>query len=1006
MHLKFPIITGLFLSLLLCLWAAPANAQDSVDVRTGAHADYSRLVFEWSNVPSYEVDQQGDSLMINFAKEATPNMSGINTQGLSNIGTVSVASPAGEPLVVKVRVAPESKLRHFKIGKRIIVDVYNGAGEPMRDASASTSKSLPQSSPKKKEQPSVPVANPPTQTTLAQKNLNEADKVVAPTSSLSTKAKVEMPALPMVKVQGAPLVGDQPHVITLSSTKNVGMVAFERSGYLWIVLDDPSLKVAPVISGPSADKFPKFERFDLNGGVAYRMRQPDGFFYYAEGGGQLWRLIVTPNARRSNPVRVETMHNEDMSGGSLTWAMNNTGRVLTLNDPLVGDNISLVLVTDSGQYAGAGRNYVELRTLDSFVGLALVPKASDLKLEAMSTEVEAKRTQGLALSPKRDTAPVELKADVQDIVEEEKADPDYVEEEVSQSRIYNFGRWEMGGDGVLEKNTRVLMIGLGDKEGGAKIEDLLTIAKLDLANGRGHEALGILSLVQEELKGIEETPEFLSLRGAANVISGKPDAAIKDLSVDSLKKFGEIKYWKAMALAGLEDWKQANDNLNSDFTIIDEYPKHIREKVALTLAEVSLRNARIDEAEDLLSLIDSDDVRLSLSKKSAWKYLMGELYLQLGDDEKALEYWKKLSNGEDDYYRAKAGLSLTKLQLDNQKITPAKAVDRLEGLRYVWRGDELETLINYRLGEVYIENDDYMKGLSVLRNAISLSPESEMAREVTDFMSQNFRDLFTEERLAEVSPLDSLQVYEEFKELTPAGKEGDLFVLKLAQRLADADLLGRASALLEYQLKSRLQGADALTGAIRLSAIRLLDNKPEMALDALDIAQNALGQARNAGGDYSAQARQIKLLRARALSKSNQINDALQELSSLSNGEDVLRLRADIAWEGKRWPQAAQAFGTLIQQDAVSTTQPPSNYEADLILNRAIALNLAGDRVSLDNWRQKYDAAMKQSNKAQLFDLITRQRTLGMVNNKDTITNLVSEVDMFGDFLQRYQKGN
>ena len=39
-----------------------------------------------------------------------------------------------------------------------------------------------------------------------------------------------------------------------------------------------------------------------------------------------------------------------------------------------------------------------------------------------------------------------------------------------------------------------------------------------------------------------------------------------------------------------------------------------------------------------------------------------------------------------------------------------------------------------------------------------------------------------------MSALDAVSIYDEFKELTPIGKEGDMFVQELAERLVDVDL--------------------------------------------------------------------------------------------------------------------------------------------------------------------------------------------------------------------------
>ena len=74
-----------------------------------------------------------------------------------------------------------------------------------------------------------------------------------------------------------------------------------------------------------------------------------------------------------------------------------------------------------------------------------------------------------------------------------------------------------------------------------------------------------------------------------------------------------------------------------------------------------------------------------------------------------------------------------------------------------------------------------------------------------------------------------------------------------------------------------------------------------------------------------------------------------------------------------------------------------------MILNRAVALNLSGNRVALTNMRRRYGDAMKKTARARLFDVVTRQRQNSILADKETIESIVKEVDMFSDFLESYK---
>lgn len=958
----------------LLLFVTQSWAQTTVNVRSGHHDDYSRLVFDWPSKISYEVNKSGGTLTLSFGKIAVANIASINTKSLSNIGDIVVNSNAGQPLNISVQIKSSSKFRHFKIGNRIILDVYNSSGR----VATSVQKTAHASNVKHSKH------------TSAADQARQGRRIVVDTPPSK---------LPVAKKKMSVV---EPHVVTISATSNVGMAAFERAGFLWLVFDDPNLKVPPILSGPNQHEFPAFAKMKLPDGVAFRMEKPDGFRVYGEGGGLMWRLILTPNPRDTKPAKPETRHEETnkISGGSLFWPMKAARKIIKFTDPAIGDEIQVVTVDNSSDYAGHKRDYVEFEVLTSSIGLALASKVEDIQLKRSSKGVSVMRPQGLALSPERDTAPLALKDDIQ-------KEREFFEKEENSNKmttIFDFGRWEMGGIHALQENRRILMVGLGHKEGHLKVEDLITLAKLNIANDRGPEALGLLRVAEKELPGIQENAEFIALRGAAGALSGKHDEAIEDLASSSIKQYEEIGYWKAFALAGLEDWQQADSVMPSDFELLVEYPEQIKQPISLALSEVALRAGKTDKAYDLLNMLRPEYEGMSLARRSAWKYLNGELERQMDRPKEAIRNWESLISGEDDYYRAKSGLSLTKLQLERKKITPAKAIDRLEGLRYAWRGDELETLINYRLGEVYIDNDNYLKGLFVLRNAISLSPNSIMSQEVTDYMTETFRSLFMDGKLKDVSPLDAVSIYDEFKELTPIGETGDIFVQQLAERLVDVDLLGRAGTLLQHQLEHRLKGKNAATVAVRLAVIRLLDSKPESALKSLARADTLLKLVIGDPKFVAIKKREIRLLRARALAKVNRPSDSLALLDSMKNDMDVLRLRADVAWNAGQWEESAESFQDLIIVENISLTRPVNEYQGNLILNRAIALNLAGNRVAISNLRERYGDLMEQSDRAKLFDLVTRPRQLGLLGNRDSVLSLMSEVDLFGDFLKSYHE--
>ena len=94
----------------------------------------------------------------------------------------------------------------------------------------------------------------------------------------------------------------------------------------------------------------------------------------------------------------------------------------------------------------------------------------------------------------------------------------------------------------------------------------------------------------------------------------------------------------------------------------------------------------------------------------------------------------------------------------------------------------------------------------------------------------------------------------------------------------------------------------------------------------------------------------------------------------------------------------------MILDENISLTRPLRDEHAMLILQRAVAQNLSGDRIGLANLREKYSDAMAQTDKARLFDVVTRPRQSAGLADRDTLLSTVAEIDLFADFLNSYKQ--
>ncbi len=992
-------------------------AQDALRVRTGEHEGYSRLVFDWKQRVDYEADTSSKGkLILSFKKEASINTSGIQVGEKSNILGFEVLSQS--PLKVSLSIPAGSRTRNFHAGDRLVVDIYDPTGGKPKSQFQASKIKQPEPPPAKAKEPEKVAEVVPDVKKEPPKEVQKPaeEKHVAKAEPTEVKHKEPLPVAAVTKeelakegidaleepslissLETADTGAIPAHVITVTSTKNVGVNVFENYGELWLVTDKDAFYLKPQINGPNPEIFPPFKEKKLkDDNKAYATKIPEGHHARGQGGGLLWRVVVSADDKKKHPVDPirEFERRDAVRGGTLIWPFEEAAEVIEFVDEISGDTLILVTTGSSKDFGGPGREFVDFETLPSHIGLVIRPKVDDLEVRVTGDGVEISRPGGLALMSEQMMAQArDRKApDGQDPAKRKKPAP----------RIYSFSEWQMGGVDVMDQNENILLADMNETTEGEKVENLITLARMYLSNGRAAEALGFVSFAREELPELESNPEFLALRGVAHALSWNSEEAFEDLSIKSLKPFEEVNYWRAYALADLADWQQAYEVMPADIEPLYDYPEAVRSRLALMLAEVSLRAGNIDIGEDLLALVEEDEDKLAPPFKAALQYLKGEAARQAGNTDETKKLWKALSKGEDDLYRAKAGLALTRLQRQEEDITLERAIDNLERLRYAWRGDQLEASISYWLGRTYFDARDYIKGLNIMREATGFSAGTRLGKRITEEMTAAFTDLYIGPHLEDVSPLDAVALYEQFSELTPAGPKGDKVVENLAERLVQADLLDRAGDLLKHQIEHRLEGDHAARVAVRLAAIRLLAAQPDHAMPALDKATailRTLPEEIANGARYN----EISLLRARAFSQDKKPDQALAILNGMKLTPDVNRLRADIAWKAAYWDDAAEALGDVILDRDISLTRPLKDEDATFILHRAISLNLASDRIALANMREKYADPMAQTDKSWMFDVVTRPRQNAALVDRQTLLSIVSEVDMFEGFLNAYK---
>lgn len=1008
-RLSTPTVLFLFLLFLPAL-AGAQGGEGRARIRAAGHGDYSRLVFEWPGAVGYTLERpEPGRLLLKFAKGSE-----LDTAGFASVPNVAALAVESEnPLTVAISIPENSRTRDMAAGNRVVVDVYNPPEEkpgkkppakkaekpPAQKAAAKKKSGTPEAKepvskePEKPETAKAPESRTPEAKTSEKPPQPGAATPPAPATEKASPSAIMGPERPAPAAPQTAKIkpSARPTVIVFSSTQGFGLAAFELAGNLVIVNDKSDILIAPQVSGPLAAQIGQPEEIRTGQGKVYVSALPEPDMKLAgQGGGLVWRVMAGGDTaeKQAAPLRRQNVDPEAERSGEVFFPLEGARAVIDMEDPSTGQKIRAVTVSDATAFAGNPRSFIDFDVLRSPIGLAVVPKVDDLDIRIDPAGVTISRPGGLTMLGEDRAAGVAASLD---------KPPD-----AGIPRLFDFRGWQLGGIPAVAENRTLILGGLKGMDESARAEGLLTLAKMYISNAMGVEALGVLRLAELEMPALKDSPEFAALNGVAHALSQHMEDAFTALSRENLSPFIETGYWRAYALAGLGDWQQAADALPQDVSVLGDYPDVLLNRIAPDLAEVALRAGDVPLGGKILARLEKGRASMEPHQAAALDYLKGEAARQKGKTEDARRLWKPLAAGTDDLYRVRANLALTRLADDAGTADTGKTIDALERLRYAWRGDELESQVSYWLGRAYFQSGDYIKGLKIMREATTFAPETELAKRIAGDMTELFSGLFLGPEFEKLSPLDAVTLYDQFPELAPPGGRGNRIAERLAEYLVQADLPGRAGDILDYQIRHRLAGEDAFRAAMRLAAIRLIDNQPARALEALEGASRRLEMLPDeirTPENYRA----LAMLRARAFSRQAQPARALELLRGVEQTPDVTRLRADIAWTARNWAEAAEALGEVLDNRDISLTRPLEDGDAALLMQRAVALNLSGDRVALANMREKYTDLMNQTEKAKIFEVITRPRQSSLLADRETLMGIVSEVDLFADFLKSYK---
>jgi type II secretory pathway component PulJ len=963
-------------------------------VRAGEYQNYTRIVFDWPRDVPYAVFPGAGKLTIRFEALARPDLSAITRQAPPWVKTAGW-HVENQGTVVDLETDAASGFHDFRDGTHVVVDVlapktdadaYKAAAKPVTTISKQTAKVTGASAAQVNAIASAAAKlnAPPPKPADSKQVATGKPAVLAPAKST---AQPPAPATAPATVQAAALPASAPvpadtnvqtaatkltHdgvVLSFPGAGRKGSAVFIRGLTAWIILQDaPPLDAAKLKT--QLGTFPDAIDAASFGNVSelrISLKQPEQIAAMSEG--STLKVVIAPQAN-SPAITIGFSRNQDSpTHSSITTLLPGATKTVTIVDPVVGDEL-IVIPGTAGRDIPDERDYVEFSALQTASGMVLLPYVDDLSVTIDRTRVTITQPGGLSLTP-----PSMPMAATPEALAGGK-DPCFLD----------FASWQKQTGGTFLATERRLRAAIARLKPADANHARLVFARFYLANGFAAEALGLIQSMQNADPSLQGDLQLQTMRASADYDMGRYRDAHNDIAGAQFDSDRHAALWRGLIDTALQNWNDAHEDFERAMPALNAYPPEMRARVRLANAEAALGMGRLEIVDAQLSRLPADlDARLTLEADLD----RARLYAAENRKDRADPLFAAVESSGDEqfasqaiYYRVCAGLA-------SGTMSTTSAINALERLRYRWRGDMLELNTLRKLASLYFAQKQWREGLQRLRIAAENFPNYDLAGKAQDDMRAAFVDLFLKGKANSMPPVQALSVFYDFIDLTPIGPDGDEMIRRMADRLVAVDLLGPAADLLQYQVTKRLDGVAAAQVATRLAMIRLMDHKPQAAIDALRSTQVA-----SLPDDV---AHQRLLLQARALAELKQWDQAL-DLISVDQAPDTVRLRADIYWQSGNWAVAGQkaeeALGTRWNDPA-----PLSADERQEAMRAAVAYSLANDEVSLDRLRTHFAAKMTGTPDADAFAVVTQRIDMHGLAFRDAAAQVAS-IDTLTTFMK------
>lgn len=945
---------------LMLLLGLPARAQEEaprVPLRAGSHADHGRLVFDWPRRVGYGVVQEDGRILLRFEAPAAFDLAAARRPPRNVLG-VEEAEGA-----VAIRVAPGARLRHFRLGNRVVLDLLDApAGDepasvpPLPAAARGAGRAAPAEPGAALPLPPVPPAAAGPATPAAPSPAREIpppavpqDAPAAPQRPPADAVRAAEAAPPAPPVQAPPPApaarpvreARTSQAIAIPVPPETGLALLRRGEEVIAVLD----RVVP-LDLSALRRHPVFGALDIvpaPEATVLRLPLPAPAHIVARREAGAWVLEPTreppsPDApvlravpEAGPPARIALLG--DVAEGA-------AGGVVAITDPLGGLPLLVATLRRPGPGVALARRLPELELLPTMMGAAVLARSDRVAMRPLADRIVLEAAGGGALVLGAATGrepPAQVLAMTRTLDLPDAPVPALMERLRQQL--------------VAVNETAPLSRGPRRRD---SAETLLSL-------GLPQEAQAMTALALREDPLARDDPRLLLAQGAAALLGGRL-AEAGALADPRLPATDEVALWRSLRAAA-EGEEAAAPALVAAAPLLLAYPPALRDRLLPMALEAMATGGEAAHAARLLAAAGEvpglDLARAMLAEAAS-------------DAEAALAAYDALAAGRDRRQRAVALRRAAELRLGRGALDAAAAAEALERSLFAWRDGLQEVALRRRIAALRLQAGQGQSAFTLLEETARMFPADAVP------LQPELAAAFAA-ALEQAPPLAAAALFDAHPDLLPEGERGEAAVLLLADRLAQLDLTGRAAALLDQAARRATPATRAAIGA-RLADLHMVEGEAAAALAALDRTEEAEAPP--------PLMRRRALLRARALARRGDRDGAEQVLAGL--GPAGAEPRAELRAEAQDWAGASAA-----QMEHLAAALPPAptpleRAERAALARAAAYAALAADEALLAALRDAHGPRMADGPLAEAFALLTGDPLRGIAD----LPRLTQEIGM------------